>query len=445
TVWTNEQEGILNNATIFIENGKIKRIEIDPKKSGELPKDMLIIDAKGKHLTSGIIDEHSHIAISRGVNEGGQAISAEVSIGDVVNPDDINIYRQLSGGVTAAQLLHGSANPIGGQSALIKLKWGFSPDEMLIKDAPKFIKCALGENVKQANWGDFNTVRFPQSRMGVEQVFYDGFTRAKAYKKEWEDYQVNLGKKGASTIFEPRKDLELEVLNEILDSKRFISCHSYVQSEINMLMHVADSMGFKINTFTHILEGYKVADKMKKHGAGGSTFSDWWAYKFEVNDAIPYNAKLMQDQGLVVAINSDDAEMGRRLNQEAAKSVKYGGMSEEEAWKMVTLNPAKLLHLDDRMGSVKIGKDADLVLWTGNPLSIESKVELTMIDGLILYNRNNNLALEERNTKERARLINKMLESNEKGEETKPFIKKGRRLYHCDTHGEEGEESENQH
>ena len=316
---------------------------------------------------------------------------------------------------------------------------------MLIKDAPKFIKCALGENVKQANWGDFNTVRFPQSRMGVEQVFYDGFTRAKAYKKEWEDYQVNLGKKGASTIFAPRKDLELEVLNEILDSKRFISCHSYVQSEINMLMHVADSMGFKINTFTHILEGYKVADKMKKHGAGGSTFSDWWAYKFEVNDAIPYNAKLMQDQGLVVAINSDDAEMGRRLNQEAAKSVKYGGMSEEEAWKMVTLNPAKLLHLDDRMGSVKIGKDADLVLWTGNPLSIESKVELTMIDGLILYNRNNNLALEERNTKERARLINKMLESNEKGEATKPFIKKGRRLYHCDTHGEEGEESENQH
>ena len=316
---------------------------------------------------------------------------------------------------------------------------------MLIKDAPKFIKCALGENVKQANWGDFNTVRFPQSRMGVEQVFYDGFTRAKAYKKEWEDYQVNLGKKDASSIFAPRKDLELEVLNEILDSKRFISCHSYVQSEINMLMHVADSMGFKINTFTHILEGYKVADKMKKHGAGGSTFSDWWAYKFEVNDAIPYNAKLMQDQGLVVAINSDDAEMGRRLNQEAAKSVKYGGMSEEEAWKMVTLNPAKLLHLDDRMGSVKIGKDADLVLWTGNPLSIESKVELTMIDGLILYNRNNNLALEERNTKERARLINKMLESNEKGEETKPFIKKGRRLYHCDTHGEEGEESENQH
>jgi len=443
TIWTNESEGIIKNATIFIENGKVKAL--DSIQYSEFPKDAIVIDGSGKHLSSGIIDEHSHIAISKGVNEGGQAVSAEVSIGDVVNPDDINIYRQLSGGVTAAQLLHGSANPIGGQSALIKLKWGFSPDEMLIKDAPKFIKCALGENVKQANWGDFNTVRFPQSRMGVEQVFYDAFTRAKTYKEEWANYAANISNYGDSNFIAPRKDLELEVLNEILDSKRFISCHSYVQSEINMLMHVADSMGFKINTFTHILEGYKVADKMKKHGAGGSTFSDWWAYKFEVNDAIPYNAKLMQDQGLVVAINSDDAEMGRRLNQEAAKSVKYGGMSEEDAWKMVTLNPAKLLHLDDRMGSVKIGKDADLVLWTGNPLSIESKVELTMIDGLILYNRNNNLTLEERNTKERARLINKMLESNEKGEATKPFIKKVRRLYHCDTHGEEGEESENQH
>jgi imidazolonepropionase-like amidohydrolase len=443
TIWTNEIEGIIYNATIFIENGKVKAL--DSIQYSEFPKDAIVIDGSGKHLSSGIIDEHSHIAISKGVNEGGQAVSAEVSIGDVVNPDDINIYRQLSGGVTAAQLLHGSANPIGGQSALIKLKWGFSPDDMLIKDAPKFIKCALGENVKQANWGDFNTVRFPQSRMGVEQVFYDAFTRAKKYKEEWTNYAANISNYVDSNFITPRKDIELEVLNEILDSKRFISCHSYVQSEINMLMHVADSMGFKINTFTHILEGYKVADKMKKHGAGGSTFSDWWAYKFEVNDAIPYNAKLMQDQGLVVAINSDDAEMGRRLNQEAAKSVKYGGMSEEEAWKMVTLNPAKLLHLDDRMGSVKVGKDADLVLWTGNPLSIESKVELTMVDGLILYNRNNNLALEERNTKERARLINKMLESNEKGEETKPFIKNGRRLYHCDTHGEEGEESENQH
>ncbi len=438
TVWTNEKEGIIKDATVITENGKIKYVGTN---STATPTKAIIIDAKGKHLTAGIIDEHSHIAISKGVNEGGQAISAEVNISDVVTADDINIYRQLAGGVTAAQLLHGSANPIGGQSALIKLKWGHTPEEMLIPNAPKFIKCALGENVKQANWGDFNTVRFPQTRMGVEQVFYDGFARARAYKEEWDNFLKNP-KKAVGT---PRKDLELDVLVEILESKRFITCHSYVQSEINMLMHVADSMDFKINTFTHILEGYKVADKMKTHGVGGSTFADWWAYKFEVNDAIPYNAKMMADQGVVVAINSDDAEMGRRLNQEAAKSVKYGGMSEEEAWKMVTLNPAKLLHLDDRMGSVKQGKDADIVLWSDNPLSIKAKVEVTMIDGKILYESAIAKTLEDRNTTERARIINKMLESNEKGEPSKPFVKKGRKHYHCDTLGEEGTEEENLH
>jgi len=438
TVWTNEKEGILKDATVITENGKIKSISTN---STSIPTKAIIIDAKGKHLTSGIIDEHSHIAISKGVNEGGQAITAEVSIGHVVTSDDINIYRQLSGGVTAAQLLHGSANPIGGQSALIKLKWGHTPDEMLISDAPKFIKCALGENVKQANWGDYYSVRFPQTRMGVEQVFYDGFARARAYKDEWDAYLKNPKKMEGS----PRKELELDVLVEILESKRFITCHSYVQSEINMLMHVADSMKFKINTFTHVLEGYKVADKMKTHGAGGSTFADWWAYKVEVNDAIPYNAKMMADQGVVVAINSDDAEMARRLNQEAAKSVKYGGMSEEEAWKMVTLNPAKLLHLDNRMGSVKAGKDADIVLWSENPLSIKAKVELTMIDGKVLYNSADSQKLEDRNTQERARIITKMLESNEKGEAVKPFPKKGKKHYHCNTLGEEGTEEENLH
>jgi imidazolonepropionase-like amidohydrolase len=438
TIWTNEDQGVLKNATVIVENGKIKFVG---NGTYTIPNGAKVIDAKGKHLTSGIIDEHSHIAISKGVNEGGQAISAEVSIADVVNSDDINIYRQLAGGVTAAQLLHGSANPIGGQSALIKLKWGFSPQEMLIPNAPKFIKCALGENVKQANWGDFNTVRFPQTRMGVEQVFYDGFERAKAYEKEWNDFTSD--KKG--NLKEPRKDLELEVLLEILKSQRFISCHSYVQSEINMLMHVADSMGFKINTFTHILEGYKVADKMKEHGAGGSTFSDWWAYKYEVNDAIPYNAKMMADQGIVVSINSDDAEMGRRLNQEAAKSVKYGGMSEVEAWKMVTLNPAKLLHLDDRMGSVAVGKDADLVLWTDNPLSIQAKSDMTIVDGVVVYDSKRDYQMRVLNQEEKARLISKMLESNDKGEPSRPFTKKKSKHFHCDTFGEEGSEEENHH
>jgi imidazolonepropionase-like amidohydrolase len=438
TVWTNEAQGVLNNATVIMSNGKITFVGTG---NFSIPINAKVIDAKGKHITSGIIDEHSHIAISKGVNEGGQAISAEVSISDVVTSDDINIYRQLSGGVTAAQLLHGSANPIGGQSALIKLKWGHSPEEMLIANAPKFIKCALGENVKQANWGDYNTVRFPQTRMGVEQVFYDGFARARKYEAEWNTFSKD-NRIGTSA---PRKDLELEVLLEILNSKRFITCHSYVQSEINMLMHVADSMKFKINTFTHILEGYKVADKMLKHGAGASTFSDWWAYKFEVNDAIPYNAKLMSDMGIVVAINSDDAEMGRRLNQEAAKAVKYGGMTEEEAWKMVTLNPAKLLHLDERMGSLKEGKDADIVLWTTNPLSIEAKVEMTIVDGEVLFDSKRDYLMRSHNQIERARIVSKMLESNDKGEENKPFVKRKTRHFHCDTLGEEGSIGENTH
>lgn len=427
TIWTNETEGKIEKGNIVITNGKITAIGTNASAGSGRQ-----IDGTGMHVTPGIIDEHSHIAISKGVNESGQAISAEVSIGDVVNPDDINIYRQLSGGVTAAQLLHGSANPIGGQSAIIKLKWGSTPNEMLISNAPKFIKCALGENVKQANWGDFNTVRFPQTRMGVEQVFYDGFNRAKVYEK-------------LKATNNYRTDLELETLLEILKSNRYITCHSYVQSEINMLMHVADSMGFKINTFTHILEGYKVADKMAKHGAGGSTFADWWAYKFEVKDAIPYNAQMMQEQGVVVAINSDDAEMGRRLNQEAAKAVKYGGMSEINALKLVTLNPAKLLHLDDRMGSLKVGKDGDIVLWSAHPLSIEARAEITIIDGVILYERKADLEIQKRDASEKARILSMMLKASEEGEKTIPFYKKANKLYHCDTIGEEGTENENHH
>jgi len=333
TVWTNEDDGILKETSVLVEGGKIVEIGTDLLDV----RDAIIIDAKGMHLTSGIIDEHSHIAISGGVNESGQAIAAEVRIGDVINPNDVNIYRQLAGGVTAAQLLHGSADPIGGQSALIKLKWGFGAEDLKIENAPGFIKFALGENVKQSNWGDYNNVRFPQTRMGVEQVYYDGFYSAKAYKAEWAAYNKAFSKKKRKTpVTAPRRDLELEALLEILESKRFITCHSYIQSEINMLMHVADSMGFTLNTFTHILEGYKLADKMKAHGAGASTFSDWWAYKYEVKDAIPYNASLLNEMGIVTAINSDDAEMARRLNQEAAKAVKYGGTTEQDAWKMVT-------------------------------------------------------------------------------------------------------------
>jgi len=432
TLWTNEEMGIVKNANLLIVNGKIKSVN---SKMISIPNGAVVIDAKGKHVTTGIIDEHSHISISKGVNEGGQAISAEVSIADVVRSNDINVYRQLAGGVTTSQLLHGSANPIGGQSALIKLKWGYSPQDMIIDSADGFIKFALGENVKQSNWGDFNRIRFPQTRMGVEQVFYDAFTRAKLYKQEWDNYNV-LSDKEKEGVDKPRKNIELDIVLEITESKRFVTCHSYIQSEINMLMNVADSMGFRINTFTHILEGYKLVDKMKKHGVGGSTFSDWWAYKFEVNEAIPYNAAIMHKGGIVTALNSDDAEMGRRLNQEAAKIVKYGGVSEADAWKMVTLNPAKLLHVDHRMGSLKTGKDADIVIWSGHPLSIKAKVEKTFIDGILFYDQDINLELYKRDQLERKRIINLMIDAKNGGVKTqKPAIKKHKH-YHCDTVGE---------
>jgi imidazolonepropionase-like amidohydrolase len=424
TVWTGEKEGILKETDVLIENGKIIKI------GKNLPQKGKVIDATGKHLTAGIIDEHSHIAISNGVNEGGQNSSAEVTIEDVVNSEDINIYRNLAGGVTSANLLHGSANPIGGRAAFVKLKWGYNPDEMLVKDAPKYIKFALGENVKQSNWGDIERLRFPQSRMGVEQVYEDYFSRALAYEKEWDTYNASKGK----TM--PRFDIELETLSQILNKKRFITCHSYVQSEINMLLKVAEKYNFKIQTFTHILEGYKVADKMAKHGVGGSTFADWWGYKYEVNDAIPYNAALMNNVGVTVSINSDDAEMSRRLNQEAAKTLKYGGVTEEAAWNFVTLNPAKLLQVDDKVGSIKIGKDADVVLWSDNPLTIYATVEKTVVDGIIFFDLDQEKAKNETVQKERNELINLMLDAKNKGLKTQEPKKKSSGHYHCDTLGE---------
>ncbi|WP_298424761.1 amidohydrolase family protein [uncultured Kordia sp.] len=414
TVWTNEKDGILKNTDVLVKDGKIARIGKNLSAGNAK-----VIDATGKHLTSGVIDEHSHIA-AFAINEAGHNSTAEVQMSDVVNPEDVDIYRNLAGGVTTIQLLHGSANPIGGRSAILRLKWGRTADEMLFKNADGFIKFALGENVKQSNWGDTETTRFPQTRMGVEQVFTDYFQRAKEYEAQ---------KKTGNY----RYDIEMETILEIINSKRFVSCHSYVQSEINMLMKVADKFGFTINTFTHILEGYKVADKMKQHGAGGSTFSDWWAYKYEVNDAIPYNGAIMHSQGVVVAFNSDDGEMSRRLNQEAAKAVKYGGVSEEDAWKFVTLNPAKLLHIDDKVGSIKNGKQADLVLWTDHPMSIYAKADKTMIEGTIYFDLSRDEQLRRQIKEERNELMNMMLLEKNKGMKTQTAQKKEKVHHHCDT------------
>lgn len=423
TVWTNEKESILSNTDVLVSGGKITRIG----KNIAAPSGAKIIDGTGKHLTTGIIDEHSHIALFS-VNEGSQSSSAEVRMSDVINADDVNIYRQLAGGVTTSQLLHGSANSIGGQSAVIKLKWGGSPSDLLLPEV-RSIKFALGENVKQSNWGDVNRVRFPQTRMGVEQVYFDHFIRAREYKDEWKKYNNLRNKSG---VIPPRVDIELDALVEILDGKRDITCHSYVQSEINMLMKVADSLNFKINTFTHILEGYKVADKMAERNIGGSTFADWWAYKMEVKEAIPQNAALMAKEGVVVSINSDDAEMARRLNQETAKTITFGNMSEEEAWKFVTLNPAKLLHLDHRLGSIKPGKDGDLVLWNNHPLSVYSRPDYTIIEGAVYFDA----AAEQEKlielNKEKARLVQKMINAKSGGETLRKPEAKGMHMWHCE-------------
>ena len=431
---TNENDSVLKNYSVLIHDGKIA--DVFPSVMVSLSNhinlksylDCDTINADGKYLSAGIIDEHSHIAINGGVNEGTQSVTSEVRIGDVVNSEDINIYRQLSGGVTSAHLLHGSANAIGGQTQLIKMRWGKAPEEMKFANAPGFIKFALGENVKQANWGDNSITRFPQTRMGVEQVYTNAFTRA----KEYEASQQENSKSKIQNQKIWRRDLELDALVEILHSKRFITCHSYQQGEINMLMHVADSFHFKVNTFTHILEGYKVADKMKAHGiSGASTFSDWWAYKFEVMEAIPYNAALMTKVGLNVAVNSDDAEMGRRLNHEAAKSIKYGDLTESQAMKLCTMNPAKMLHVDKFVGSIAVGKDADVVLWSAHPLSVYAVVEKTFVDGVCYYDKQQDEQKREWIKTERARLIAKMLQAKKDGEASQAATKEAESEYSC--------------
>jgi imidazolonepropionase-like amidohydrolase len=425
TVWTNEKEGILQNADVLIRNGKIAGVGKGLSADGAR-----VIDGTGKHVTPGIIDEHSHIAAAS-INEGGQSVTSEVRIADNLNPDDVNIYRQLSGGVTSSHILHGSANTIGGQTQLIKLRWGANDEELKFRGWPGQIKFALGENVKRSPAQAGLQNRYPDTRMGVEQVLVDAFTRARDYQRAWKEYEANKGKKGAVA---PRRDLELDALVEILNQQRFITCHSYVQSEITSAMRVGEMMGYKINTLTHILEGYKVADKMKEHGANASTFSDWWAYKMEVQDAIPYNAAIMHKVGLNVAINSDDAEMARRLNQEAAKIVKYGGVSEEDALKMVTLNPARMLHVEDKVGSLKAGKDGDVVLWSDHPLSIYAKPLYTIVDGTVYFDRAKDEQLQKAVDAERNRLVKKMVGEKRSGAPVQPAVPSYQLMHTCSDH-----------
>ena len=397
TIWTCGTQGILTNAQLQIADGKIKSVTTAPSQS---ESGRLEIDGTGLHITPGIIDCHNHSMIVGAVNESTLPSTAMVRIHDVVNSETEHIYQQLAGGVTAVNLLHGSANPIGGQNCVIKLRDGAGPEDLVFSAAPPGIKFALGENVKQSNWGERFTTRFPQTRMGVRTFIANRFTAAKEYLKSWEQYRTSGG-------VPPRRDLELEAIGEILEGKRWIHCHSYRQDEILMLIRLMESFGVKIGSFQHVLEGYKVADEIASHGAGGSTFSDWWAYKFEVYDAIPYNGTLMHDRGVVVSFNSDSSDLARRLYAEAAKAVKYGGTSEIEALKFVTLNPAKQLRIDQQVGSLEPGKDADFVIWSRSPLDSETVCLQTWIDGRKYFDHGLNQERAARLAKEREDLIAK--------------------------------------
>ena len=406
TIWTGGPAGVLNDATLVIAEGKIAAVGADAK----IPEGAVAIDLKGKHLTPGIIDCHSHVATDGGINEQAQTITAEVRIGDFIDPNDVQIYRQLAGGVTTANILHGSANTIGGQNQVVKFRWGALAGEMKFAEAPPGIKFALGENVKQSNWGDQFKSRYPQTRMGVEQLVRDAFRAARDYRRrqqEWKEKPSGLP---------PRTELELEALAEVLEGKRLIHCHSYRQDEILAFLRACEEFGVKVGTLQHILEGYKLADVIAKHGAGASSFSDWWAYKFEVLDAIPHNGALMHQAGVVVSFNSDDPELARRLNLEAAKAVRYGDVSPPEALKFVTLNPAKQLGIDMRVGSLEVGKDADLVVWNGPPLSSYARCEQTWIDGRKYFDRDDEMHRRSEAAKMRAALIQRVLASGEEPE-----------------------------
>jgi imidazolonepropionase-like amidohydrolase len=415
--------GNIEHGSILIKDGKIA--EVGP--SIKAPKDAQVIDAAGLFVMPGIVDCHSHIAIDGDVNEGSISVSSIANIADVLNPDDIAIYRDLAGGVTVANVLHGSANPIGGQTIVIKLRWGQPASKLPFEGALPGIKFALGENPKHSNFGGRGAAaRYPATRMGVEETIRGAFAEARDYKSEWDVYDKHVAA-GEKNVIPPRRDLRLDPLVEVMEGKRYVHAHSYREDEILMLLRVAKEFGFKVRTFQHALEGYKVADELAAAGAGASTFSDWWAYKVEAYEAIPYNAALLTRRGVIVSVNSDDAEEATHLNQEAAKSIKFGGLSHDEALKLVTLNPAIQLGIDKRVGSIDAGKDADLVIYNHDPLSAYAVVEKTLIDGRLYFDRQRDIAARANLEKEKKALLDKEKKAAEKKSETpepKPGEKK---------------------
>jgi imidazolonepropionase-like amidohydrolase len=394
TILTAGPAGTIEKGTLLIRGGKIAAVGKDVQVAVGVP----VVDATGRYVIPGIIDAHSHTALEGSVNECTDSVTAQVRAADVVDHRDVDLYRQLAGGVTTINVLHGSCNTIGGQNVVLKLRWGQGPEALVFKDAPRGIKFALGENVKRSNSSRPGPRRFPATRMGVEVVVRQAFTEAQEYAREWEEYDRQVKAAGAKgpRPRAPRRNLQLETLRDVLAGRVLVHAHCYRSDEILMLIRLADELGFKIRTFQHVLEGYKVASEIARHGAGASTFSDWWAYKLEAWDAIPYNAALMHARGVRVSLNSDSNELARRLYWEAAKAIKYGGVSEDDALKMITLHPAWQLGIDQRVGSLEVGKDADLAIFTAHPFAPDARVEMTMVDGVIRFDREQDLAARPR-------------------------------------------------
>jgi imidazolonepropionase-like amidohydrolase len=391
--------GTLQNSDILLRRGKIAAIGQNLKASA----DARVIDASGKFVMPGIIDCHSHSMLDA-INEGTLSVTSMARTRDVLNPADPDLYRELAGGTTTLNLLHGSANAIGGLNTVVKIKYGRPAEDFIFPNAMPGIKFALGENPKRSNFQNPNQPRrYPATRMGVEEVIREAFTRARDYKALWDEYRA-AQKRGDKNLIAPRRDLQLEPLVEVLEGKRYVHSHCYRADEILMLIGIANDFGFKIRTFQHALEGYKVAKEIAQHGAGASIFADFWGYKIEAYDAIPYNAVILTRAGVNVSINSDSDERARRLNIDAAKMMRYGDMTEEEALKMITMNPAWQLGIQDRVGSLDVGKDADVVIWTGHPLSVYSRVETTFIDGEIFFDRQQDVARRAELERERAQL-----------------------------------------
>jgi imidazolonepropionase-like amidohydrolase len=397
-------KGTIQHGSILVRDGKIAEVGT----SIAVPAGANVIDATGLFVMPGIIDCHSHIAIEGGVNEGSVSDSSMANILDVLNPADPDIYRDLAGGVTVANVLHGSANAIGGQTIVIKLRWGANADGLVFQGAMPGIKFALGENPKRSNTPNIpgQVRRYPESRLGVEDVIRQSFTEAVAYKKEWDDYN-SAKAAGKTNLIPPRRDLRLEPLVEVLEGKRYVHSHCYRADEILMLLRVSDEFHFKVRTLQHVLEGYKVAKELAAYGVGASTFSDWWSFKQEAWDAIPYNAAIMTQKGVVVSINSDDAEEAQHLNQEAAKTIKYGGLSREQAIKLITINPAIQLGIEKRVGSIEVGKDADFAIYNQDPLSVYAVVQKTIIDGKVYFDRDKDIAGRPALAKEKQDLMDK--------------------------------------